>query len=100
NTAGANVVSFVITRTGGFNSVQNLISLSTGNNPVYFAADVFYNGTNTPGTGCPQGSGCTGLIGVSSQNGFTSNTVPEPVNSALVGSGLSSLFFLRRRVRG
>jgi len=99
NTAGANVVSFVITRTGGFNSVQNLVGLSTGTNaPVYFVADVFYNGTNTPGTGCP-GSGCTGLIGVSSLNG-PSGTVPEPVTSGLVGTGLISLFFLRRRVRG
>ena len=29
-----------------------------------------------------------------------SSTVPEPVTSALVGSGLIALFFVRRRVRG
>jgi hypothetical protein len=29
-----------------------------------------------------------------------SSTVPEPVTSALVGSGLLALFFVRRRVRG
>lgn len=98
NTAGSNTLSFLITRSGGFTSIQNIVSQSTGGTPVYFVADVFYNGTNTPGTGCPQGAGCTGLIGVSTLNGF-SNTVPEPVTSALVGTGLLSLFFLRRRIR-
>jgi hypothetical protein len=92
NTAGANVVSFIITRVGGFDSVQNLVGLSTGN--IYFAADVFYNGTNTPGTGCAEGASCTGLIGVSGGG----SSVPEPISSALVGTGLVSLFFLRRRV--
>ena len=94
NTAGANTLSFVITRTGGFNSVQNLVGLSSGNGGthVYFAADVFYNGTSTPGS-CPQGAGCTGLIGVSG----ASSPVPEPITSGLVGTGLISLFFLRRR---
>jgi hypothetical protein len=32
-------------------------------------------------------------------SGF-SGTVPEPITSGLVGTGLISLFFLRRRVRG
>ena len=91
NTAGANVLTFIVTRTGGFNSVQNLIGLSSNN--IYFAADVFYNGTNSPGTGCPQGAGCTGLIGVSGG----APPVPEPVTSGLVGTGLISLFFLGRR---
>jgi hypothetical protein len=91
NSAGANVVSFIITRVGGFNSVQNLVGLSSGN--IYFAADVFYNGTNTPATGCAQGASCTGLIGVSGGG----SPVPEPISSALVGTGLISLFFLRRR---
>jgi hypothetical protein len=92
NTAGANIVTFTITRAGGFNSVQNLVGLSSGN--IYFAADVFYNGTNNPGTGCAQGASCTGLIGVSGGG----STVPEPISSALVGTGLISLFFLRRRI--
>jgi len=91
NMSGANVVSFIITRTGGFNSVQNLVGLSSGN--IYFAADVFYNGTNTPGTGCAEGAACTGLIGVSGGGTAT----PEPISSALVGTGLISLFFIRRR---
>src|SRR6185369_691546 len=91
NTAGANVVSFVITRVGGFDSVQNLVGQSSGG--LYFAADVFYNGTNTPGTGCANGASCTGLIGVSGAG----SPVPEPISSALVGTGLISLFFLRRR---
>jgi len=95
NSGGANVVSFIVTRTGGFTSVQNLIGPNSNN--IYFAADVFYNGTNSPGTGCPQGAGCTGLIGVT---GNGTPTVPEPVTSGLVGTGLISLFFLRRRIRG
>jgi hypothetical protein len=88
NTSGSNTLSFLITRTGGFSSIQNLVSQSTGSGatPVYFVADVYFNGS-------------TGLIGVSSLNGFSS-TVPEPVTSALVGTGLVSLFFLRRRIRG
>ena len=93
NTAGANVVTFIITRTGGFSSVQNLVGANS--NGIYFVADVFYNGTNTPGTGCPEGAGCTGLIGVS---GGTPS-VPEPVTSGLVGSGLIGLFFVGRRFR-
>ena len=96
NTAGSNTLSFLISRSGGFTSIQNLVGQSTGGTPVYFVADVYYNGTNTPGTGCPQGASCTGLIGVSTLNGF-SNTVPEPVTSALVGTGLLAVFFLRRR---
>ena len=101
NNAGSNTLSFLITSSAGFTSIQNIVSQSTGNGatPVYFVADVFYNGTNNPGTGCAQGSSCTGLIGVSTLNGF-SNTVPEPLSSALVGPGLVSLFFLRRRIRG
>ena len=91
NTAGANVLSFVMTRAGGFNSVQNLVGAN--NNGIYFVADVFYNGTNTPGTGCPAQSSCTGLIGVSGAGTVT----PEPVSSVLIGTGLCSLFFLRRR---
>jgi len=91
NTGGANIVTFTITRVGGFNSIQNLVGLSSGG--IYFAADVFYNGTNNPGSGCGQGASCTGLIGVSGGG----SPVPEPISSALVGTGLISLFFIRRR---
>jgi hypothetical protein len=97
NTAGANTLSFVITRTGGFDSVQNLVGLSTGGGGthVYFAADVFFNGDpNNPNAACGAGAGCTGLIGVT---GNGTPPVPEPVTSGLVGTGLVSLFFLRRR---
>jgi len=90
NTGGANLVSFIITRTGGFNSVQNLVGAN--NNGLYFVADVFYNGTNTPGS-CAADASCTGLIGVTGGGTAT----PEPISSALVGTGLISLFFIRRR---
>lgn len=86
NNAGSNTLSFLITRSGGFTSIQNIVGQSTGGTPVYFVADVYF-------------SGSTGLIGVSTLNGF-SNNVPEPVTSALVGTGLLSLLFLRRRIRG
>lgn len=99
NNAGSNTLSFLITSSAGFTSIQNIVGQSTGGTPVYFVADVFYNGTNNPGTGCAQGASCTGLIGVSTLNGFN-NTVPEPVTSTLVGMGLVSIFFLRRRILG
>jgi hypothetical protein len=51
-----------------------------GGTPVQFAADVLANGN-------------TGLVGATK----TSSTTPEPISSALVGTGLISLFFLRRR---
>jgi hypothetical protein len=44
-------------------------------------------------------SGCVGTIGVAGCHP-TNPPVPEPVTSGLVGTGLISLFFLRRRVRG
>ena len=91
NMSGANVLSFIITRTGGFTSVQNLVGANS--NGMYFVADVYYNGTNTPGTGCPAQQACTGLIGVTGDTTVT----PEPISSALVGTGLLSLAFLRRR---
>jgi hypothetical protein len=39
---------------------------------------------------------CTAGVGPS----CNSSTVPEPITSGLVGTGLMALFFLRRRVRG
>jgi hypothetical protein len=48
---------------------------------------------------CIGGNGCVGLsnIGVSSNDDIQS--APEPVTSALVGSGLIGLYFIRRRLR-
>jgi hypothetical protein len=60
--------------------------------PVQFAADI-----KNLTTGNTQ-SGNTGLVGFT-RTGI-STTVPEPISLSLVGSGLVSLFFLRRRVRG
>jgi len=54
--------------------------------PVQFAADVQGFGGNT------------GLVGAT-RTGL-SPTTPEPITSGLVGTGLISLFFLRRRIRG
>jgi hypothetical protein len=53
-----------------------------GGTPVQFAADVLAHGN-------------TGLVGAT----MTSSSVPEPISSALVGTGLLGLFFVRRRVR-
>jgi hypothetical protein len=52
-----------------------------GGTPVQFAADVLANGN-------------TGLVGAKLTN---NPTVPEPISSALVGTGLIGLFFLGRR---
>jgi hypothetical protein len=85
-----NVLSFTINRTSGsFTSIQQLVALSdlpAGDGRVYFTADVFKF------AGCTD-QACTGLIGVSGNT----PSVPEPVTSGLVGTGLISLFFLRRR---
>lgn len=83
----ANSLTFEVTRTGGFSNVQQLVALSTGSGTAaYFSADVGLNGS-------------TGTIGVSAAPRPLS-TVPEPITSGLVGSGLIALFFVRRRVRG
>jgi hypothetical protein len=83
NTSGSNTLSFLITRSGGFTSIQNIVSQSTGNGatPVYFVADVFYNGTNNPGSGCPQWSGCTGLIGVTDPSPLVLKTSSRTANT-------------------
>lgn len=60
-----------------------------GATPVYMASDICFQAS----TGA-----CTANAGA---NIFKNNPpVPEPVTSGLVGTGLISLFFLRRRVRG
>lgn len=58
-----------------------IASFIANTNGYFFASDIVGNNGNT---------GNVGALG-------TTSSVPEPVSSALVGSGLISLFFLRRR---
>jgi|SRR5579864_5138745 len=79
---GSNTLTFDVSRTGGFTSVQQLVALSTGaGTAAYFSADVALNGA-------------TGTIGVSTA---PTPSVPEPITSALVGAGLIGLAFVHRR---
>lgn len=86
NDNGTNVLSFVVSRTGGFSDVNQLVAFSTQN--AYFAADVFKS------TGCT--GGCTGVIGVT---GSPASVVPEPSAYAvlLFGAG-GAMVAIRRRV--
>lgn len=88
NNNGVNVLSFVVSRTGGFNDVNQLVELSTGdgNRTAYFAADVI----NSAGT--------TGVIGVTGGVPLMSST-PEPGNAVLLTSGVGMLLALRYRRR-
>ncbi len=81
---GVNVLTFTVSRTGGFTDVNQLVALSTGSGTAaYFAADI------------ANAAGKTGAVGVTSPK--TYSAVPEPISSALVGTGLIGLFFVRRR---
>jgi hypothetical protein len=81
---GVNKLTFTVTNTLGFTDVNQLIGLSTGSGTAaYFAADI------------ANSAGATGVVGATG-TGITSVT-PEPISSALVGTGLMSLLFLRRR---
>jgi hypothetical protein len=95
NVSAVHDLTFTISRSLGFTSIQQLVELNSGGDGnVYFTADVF-----DTQCGSSTNTACTGLIGVGTLSGF-SGTVPEPITSGLVGTGLISLFFLRRRVRG
>ena len=87
---GDRIVSFSVSRTGGFTSVTQLVS---SNGSAYFAADV----SCSPTTSCPASAanGNTGAIAVTTVPVAT--PVPEPITSGLVGTGLVGLFFLRRK---
>jgi hypothetical protein len=61
-----------------------------GDQPAYVATDICLQSKNP----------CTANVGATSFDIKNNPNVPEPVTSALVGTGLMSLFFLRRRVRG
>ena len=88
---GVNVLTFQVSRVGGFTDVNQLVELSTGaGTAAYFAADVSCFPT------CP-GSTANGNTGAIGATGPGVSTVPEPITSGLVGTGLVSLFFLRRK---
>jgi hypothetical protein len=77
---GDNTLTFAVSRVGGFTDINQLVA---SNGTAYFASDV------------SNANGNTGAIAVT---GVSITTVtPEPVSSALVATGLISLFFLRRR---
>jgi hypothetical protein len=92
-------LSFVISRTLGFTSVQQLVELNTGGDgSAYFVADVF---DKACGAANPNGGGaCTGLVGVSTLNNNNLNPVPEPSSYlALLGAALAAMVFVARRKR-
>jgi len=86
--------SFTVHNSGGSLSITDF----TPNAATYtFAADVIGpNATGATFTGLVESTGSCANGGV----GCNNSTVPEPITSGLVGTGLISLFFLRRRVRG
>jgi hypothetical protein len=68
-------------------TIANVTSTTVISNGIFsFGTDA---GNNITGS-------CTTGVGVQ----CTSSTVPEPITSGLVGTGLMALFSLRRRVRG
>jgi hypothetical protein len=80
-------VSLVPSGTLSISSFQVLSAAPPhGDTPAYFASDICFE-SKLPGA-------CTANVGSTT---FTNSTVPEPVTSGLVATGLVSLFFLRRR---
>jgi len=91
---GPGPLSFNVDKTVGNLSITDFVANAAG---YTFAADVFgpsSAGGNFTGLVESQGSCANGGVGCNN------TTVPEPITSGLVGTGLISLFFLRRRVRG
>ena len=91
-------LSFNVDRTVGSLSITDFVANSPQG--YTFAADVI-----GPKTGPGQTGNFTGLVESTGSCatggvGCNSTVVPEPITSGLVGMGLMSLFFLRRRVRG
>jgi hypothetical protein len=78
---GPNSFTFIVSRTGGFSTVNQLVELSTGGSPnAFFAVDVANN------------AGATGVVGATGPI----NT-PEPTSLLLLGAGLTSLGMMYRR---
>jgi hypothetical protein len=78
---GPNSFTFIVSRTGGFSTVNQLVELSTGGGPnALFAVDVANN------------DGATGVVGA-----IGPISTPEPTSLLLLGAGLTSLGMLYRR---
>jgi len=78
---GPNSLTFVVSRIGGFTTVNQLVELSTGGDPnAFFAVDV------------ANAAGNTGVVG---SRGPIST--PEPTSLLLLGTGLASLGMMYRR---
>ena len=73
-------------------SFEVLSTLPPGSVQAYVASDICLQ-SQLP-------AACTGNVAATSFDIKNNPPVPEPVTSGLVGTGLVSLFFLRRRVRG
>ena len=89
---GTNTLVFTVTTNDGFANVNQLIKLSTGNNPAYFAADI------------ANGRGVTGVVGATSTFGCIGcgdslSVVPEPSYVVPLISGFGLLVFARERRR-
>jgi PEP-CTERM motif-containing protein len=89
--SAVNVLSFDVTQ-GGLNDVEQLLNLANplgGDGAAYFVVDAINRNTSGPG------AGKTGLIAIT--GGGSSRDVPEPTTLVLLGLGLFSLAFIRRR---